>query len=68
MEQFILGACLCDHFIGGNSTFSWWQMWYVKNYNNGTVVHCGKNLSEKGEKEFGVNKDYYPADWILYKI
>lgn len=67
MEQFILGI-LCTHFIGGNSTFSWWQMWYVKNFNNGRVIHSGKNLSEQGEKEFGVNKDYYPNDWILHKI
>jgi hypothetical protein len=67
MEQFILGT-LCDHFIGGNSTFSWWQMWYVKNFNGGKVVHCGKNLSDAGEREFGKNNDYYPTDWTLYNI
>jgi hypothetical protein len=43
-------------------------MWYVKNFNNGQVVHCGKNLSQKGEKEFGVNGDYYPENWKLNKI
>lgn len=67
MEQFILG-CLCDHFIGGSSTFSWWQMWYVKHFNGGTVIHSGKNLSDQGEREFGVNSNYYPPDWILYPI
>lgn len=67
MEQFILGT-LCDHFIGGNSTFSWWQMWYVKNFNNGKVVHCGKNLSDAGEKDHGKNPDYYPDSWTLHKI
>lgn len=66
MEQFILGT-QCDHFIGGNSTFSWWQMWYVRN-KGGTVVHSGKNLSAAGEKEFGVNKDYYPESWTHYPI
>lgn len=67
MEQFILGT-LCDHFIGGNSTFSWWQMWYVKNFNNGKVVHCGKNLSNAGELKYGKNPDYYPDSWTLHKI
>lgn len=67
MEQFILGT-LCDHFIGGNSTFSWWQMWYVKNFNGGKVVHCGRNLSDAGEKEFGKNLDYYPTDWVIHPI
>ena len=66
-EQFILASQM-DNFIGGSSTFSWWNMWYVKNFNNGKVVHCGKNLSKSGEKEFGMNRYYYPDDWILYKI
>jgi hypothetical protein len=67
MEQFILGT-LCDHFIGGNSTFTWWQMWYVKNFNNGKVVHCGKNLSDEAEIAHGKNPDYYPESWILNAI
>lgn len=67
MEQFILGI-LCDHFIGGNSTFSWWQMWYVKNFNEGKVVHSGKNLSPAGENEFGKNVNYYPDSWTLHNI
>lgn len=67
MEQFILASQM-NSFIGGSSTFSWWNMWWVKNFNNGKVVHCGKNLSEQGEKQFGVNKDYYPESWIISKI
>ena len=67
MEQFILGSLL-DNFIGGSSTFTWWQMWYVSRVNGGTVVHSGKNLSDAGEREFGVNPNYYPADWICYHV
>ena len=66
MEQFILGT-LCDNFVGGNSTFSWWQSWYVKNFNNGKVVHCGKNLSEANEQRLP-NPDFYPASWVLHAI
>jgi len=67
MEQFILSS-LMDNYILGSSTFSWWAGWYVKNFNNGKVVHCGKNLSVRGEKEFGVNKNYYPENWTLNEI
>lgn len=67
MEQFILASQM-DNFIGGSSTFSWWNMWYVKNFNNGKVVYSGKNLSKYGEKQFGINKDYYPNNWILHEI
>jgi len=67
MEQFILGT-LCDAgMIIGNSTFSWWQGWYVHN-NGGTVIHSGKNLSKAGMKEFGVNEQYYPQSWTLHEI
>ncbi len=66
MEQFILGI-LCDNFIGGSSTFSWWQMWYVKNFNNGKVIHSGKNLIGKCYNEF-YNPDYYPESWGINKI
>jgi hypothetical protein len=67
MEQFILASQM-ENFIGGSSTFSWWNMWYVKNFNNGKVVHSGKNLSKYGEKQFGVNNDYYPDNWVLHEI
>lgn len=67
MDQFILGA-LMDNFIGGSSTFSWWQMWFVKNFNNGSVIHSGKNLSDAGNREFGENKDYYPETWAVEPV
>lgn len=66
MEQFILGTQM-DHFIGGSSTFTWWQMWYVKNFNNGKVVHSGKNLIGKCAQDH-FNPDYYPANWTLHAI
>lgn len=66
MEQFILGT-ICDHFIGGSSTFTWWQMWYVKTFNNGTVIHSGKNLTGECLKTF-YNPNYYPENWTLYKL
>lgn len=67
MEQFILASQM-DNFIGGSSTFSWWNMWYVKNFNSGKVVHSGKNLSKIGEQQFGKNPYYYPESWILNEI
>jgi hypothetical protein len=66
MEQFILGI-LCNNFIGGSSTFTWWQMWYVKNFNDGKVVHSGKNLiGNCAQNHF--NPDYYPDNWTLYQV
>jgi hypothetical protein len=67
MDQFILGT-LMDNFIGGNSTFSWWQMWYVKNFNSGKVVHSGKNLTSQGDAVVRINENYYPESWTLHKI
>jgi len=66
MDQFILGA-LCDNFIGGSSTFSWWQMWYVKNFNNGKVFHSNKNLAGNCNQTY-YNPDYYPENWGLNEI
>lgn len=65
MEQFTLGT-LMSHFIIGNSTFSWHQAYYVDNFNKGTIIHTGKNLSQRGELEFGTNPDFYPKNWIKY--
>jgi hypothetical protein len=65
MDQYILGT-LMDHYIGSNSTFSWWHMWWVKNVNGGKVVHCGENLSPSSVHYN--NPNYYPTDWILHKI
>lgn len=66
MKQFILGT-QCDNMIIGNSTFSWWLGYYVYNFRQGKVIHCGRNLSEQGEKQF-YNPDYYPTEWIKDEI
>jgi hypothetical protein len=65
MEQFILGT-LMNNFIGGSSTFSWWQMWWVKNVNNGIVIHSGKNISDNSKHY--KHPDYYPENWILHNV
>lgn len=66
MEQFILGSH-CDYFIGGSSTFSWWQMWYVKNIMEGEVFHCGENISREYYSKYG-HPDYYPLSWKKVQI
>jgi hypothetical protein len=64
-EQLILGT-LMNHFIIGNSTFSWWQAW-LATYNSGKVVHCGKVFSETGNMKHINTKDYYPSNWIKHE-
>lgn len=61
MDQFILGT-LMDNFIGGSSTFTWFQMYYVKNFNNGKVVHSNRNLRGECLEKF-YNPNYYPENW-----
>jgi hypothetical protein len=64
-DQFILGT-LCNGFIGGNSTFSWWQM-YIVDINGFKVVHCGENLAGDCLKKYN-NPNYYPSNWIKHNI
>lgn len=52
MEQFILST-LMDNYILGSSTFSWWAGWYVKNFNSGKVIHCGKFVYKREKKSLG---------------
>ena len=66
MDQFILGT-LCDNFIGGSSTFTWWQMWYVKNFNNGRVIHSGKNQDGECYETYHC-PNYYPENWEVNEI
>ena len=68
MDHFILG-CMCSHFIGGSSTFHWLIMQYISVFGGQSkLVHSGKNLSDKGQLEFGKKEDYYPQSWIQVEI
>ncbi len=65
MEQLILGS-LCNHAVIGNSTFSFWIGYYIDKFNNGRVIHCGKNLIGKAKEIYG-DDNYYCKNWIEYK-
>lgn len=64
-EQFILGT-LADGFVGGSSTFTWLQMWYVSN-KGGKCVVSGENLVGDCQKRF-YNPNYYSESWTLHPV
>lgn len=73
-EQFFLGT-LCQNFIIGNSTFSWWQAWlmqqreiYLPYKTTHKVVHSGKVFSNTGNMKHIDTSNYYPKNWIKYDI
>ena len=63
VEQLCLGS-LCDDFIIGNSTFSWWSAWLGEKEES-KIIRPFKNFI--GAKSLEHNdKDYFPERWIRY--
>lgn len=63
IEQLCLGT-LCDDFIIGNSTFSWWSAWLGEKEES-RIIRPFKNFI--GNKSLELNdKDYFPERWIQY--
>ena len=66
-EHLILGS-LMNHFIIGNSTFSWWQAWLATYNTYNKVIHCGKVFSDTGNMKHIDTSNYYPKNWIKHEI
>ncbi|AWK02975.1 hypothetical protein HYN56_01590 [Flavobacterium crocinum] len=63
VEQLCLGT-MCNDFVIGNSTFSWWSAWLGEKHDS-KIVRPFKNF--EGQKSVELNdKDYYPERWIKY--
>lgn len=53
----------CNHFIVGNSTFSWWGAWLSRNAEKYVVAPASE-----GKFVWGSEKDLIPASWDVLKI
>lgn len=60
VEDFYLIG-LCEHFIIGNSTFSWWPAWLSPNKDK--IVIAPKN---KKPHLWSGNKDVIPSEWLNF--
>ena len=65
-EHLILGS-LMNHFIIGNSTFSWWQAWLATYNTYNKVIHSGKVFSETGNMKHVDINNYYPSNWLKHE-
>lgn len=64
-EQLILGS-LMNHWIIGNSTFSWWQAWLATYNTLNKVIHCGKVFTDTGNMKHINTSNYYCSNWIKH--
>jgi len=63
IEQLCLGS-LCDDFIIGNSTFSWWSAWLGEKPDS-KIIRPDKNFDGKKSEELN-DIDYFPERWTRY--
>lgn len=63
IEQLCLGT-MCDDFLIGNSTFSWWTAWLGEKKDS-KIIRPLKNFDGEKSKKLD-DKDYYPERWIKY--
>ena len=61
---------LCDHFIVGSSTYSWWSAWLSCNKDKIIIApdKLFKNTIIKGKPLCEQEKDLIPSEWIRLKM
>lgn len=64
MEQLVL-MTLCDDYVAGYSTFSWFGMYLGNIRTNGKIVRSPYSLDGEFKKMYDMS-NYYPNDWIIY--
>ena len=67
-EMYVMS--LCDHFIVGSSTYSWWSAWLSCNKDKIIIApdKLFKNTIIKGKPLCEQEKDLIPSEWIRLKM